>query len=306
MAADTFSTMYRELRLWVPELPIFLAKKFINQRYRRLADMRGWAGLRAEGEFLINAAYSTGTVTVTRNSTTVTGSGTAWAASDVGRQFQAGNRAPAYTITAVASGTSLTLDRVYGGDTASGSAYRILDAYVTVPADFKRFIVVTDPAQNWRLRHWVTQEEINRWDPARTYTGSPWALADRRFNSSGVPQYELWPYGTSAKNFPFYYTKQVADLAVDDDQPFYPLRGDELVKGALADLCRWPGVPSRPNPMFGKTDLYRSFEAEFQDRLNDLEREDESLYMTWLSEAAWSEWSVSPVDAKFMQNHGPF
>lgn len=302
--ADSFESMYRELRLWVPELPIYLAKKLIRDRYRRIAEKRGWSALRAEGELLINAAVVAGTVTVTRGATTVVGVGTTWGATDVGRQFLVGGRAPIYTVLSVESATGLTLDRVYGGESGAGKAYRILDAYVTPPSDFKRFIVVYDPQLNWRLRHWITQEELAQWDPARSYAGTPWALADRKYSSAGRPQYELWPYSVTAKNLPFYYIKQIPDLVLDTDEPFYPLRGHEIVAGAKADLCRWPGTAEQPNPLFAKAiELSRSFESIYNDAVDDVEREDESIFMTWLQEASWATAPAAPLDARFLQSH---
>jgi hypothetical protein len=304
--ADSFESMYRGLLMHVPDLPPFLAQQFIRNRYRLVCERRPWSGLRAESEFLTNTSKSAGTVAVTRNSSTVTGTSTAFASTDLGRQFMVGGRAPLYTIEEVDVTTqTLTLDRVFGGDTNASAQYVVLDAYVTVPSDFQYFDVVYDPAQNWRLRHWVTQQELARLDPARSTTGTPWALVDRSYSSlQGLPSYELWPYTLTARNYPFYYIKRPADLVNDDDTPIYPIRGDILVSGALADCARWPGTPERPNVMFSKAiELSREYEKIFEDKLVDMERQDESTYMTWLADADWSSWPYAPVDAAFLQRH---
>lgn len=307
--ADTFSSMYRGLRLWAPDLPIFLAQQMIRDRYRRITERRIWSDLRGEAEFILNDAKIAGTVTMTRDSATVTGSGTAFAASDVGRQFQVGNKAPTYSVSAVASSTSLTLDRVYGGDTVgAGLTYRILDAYVTCPADFQSFIAVYDPKQNWRLRHFVTQDEIGRLDPARTSAGTPWALVDRRRSTltatSGRAQYEMWPYSTSKRNYNYFYRQVSADLVNDSDTVIQAVRGDAVVIGARADLTMWPGSIERPNPMYDERGrAFQLWEAQFQDQVAELERQDENTYMTWLSNEEWSAWPYSPIDAAYMQSH---
>lgn len=303
--ADSFESMYRALLMWVPDLPPFLAQQFIRDRYRQAAERRPWSALRKEGEFLINTAKSTGTVAVTRNSTSVVGSGTAFASTDVGRQFQAGLRAPTYTITAVDVGAqTLTLDRVFGGDSNAAATYRIMDLYLTVPTDFQRFMHVLDPKMNWRIRHGMGQDELASWDPARTMAGTPWAIVDARFNSAGRPQYEVWPASLSERNYPYYYVARAGDLINDDDTPFYPLRGDILVKGALVDLCRWPGTPAKPNPMFSKAvELSRQFQQEWEDQLVEMERQDEDMYLTWLSNNPWSTWPLAPMDAAYMQSH---
>ena len=72
------------------------------------------------------AWYKTGTVSVTNNSATVTGSGTNFVSgAQVGFGFQ-GPNGLAYEITAINSSTSLTITPVYGGSTASGQAYAIV------------------------------------------------------------------------------------------------------------------------------------------------------------------------------------
>jgi len=78
------------------------------------------------------ADYTTGTV-ATAGTTTVTGSGTSWNASMIGKYLQVTPTSTAatngdgfwYKITAVASTTSLTVDRAYGGSNVTGAAYTI-------------------------------------------------------------------------------------------------------------------------------------------------------------------------------------
>ena len=78
------------------------------------------------------ADYTTGTV-ASVGTTTITGSGTSWNASMIGKYFQITPTATAatngdgwwYKITAVASTTSLTLDKAYAGSNVTGAAYTI-------------------------------------------------------------------------------------------------------------------------------------------------------------------------------------
>jgi hypothetical protein len=74
----------------------------------------------------LTPVYNAGTATFTANSTTVTGSGSSWVAGMVGLWvYPTANPAAAYRITAVASGTSLTITPAYAGATAAGQAYAI-------------------------------------------------------------------------------------------------------------------------------------------------------------------------------------
>ncbi|WP_052757370.1 tail fiber domain-containing protein [Sphingobium chungbukense] len=72
------------------------------------------------------AWYNAGTVAVTNNSATVTGTGTTWADNvDAGQSFIGPDGLP-YEIASVVSATSITLASNYRGVTASGQTYRIM------------------------------------------------------------------------------------------------------------------------------------------------------------------------------------
>lgn len=295
--------MSRSLRLYVPQLPAPLAEQFIRDRYRRVLERKNWSALRADGEFLLNAIKNTGTVAVTRSSATVTGTSNAWASTDVGRQFKLGN-SPVYTITAVdVPGQTLTIDRVFGGATATGSTYSIFDGYLTVPTDFLQFIDIIDPINGWKLRYNVTAEQVNQMDPQRNFFGTPYVLADRLFDATThMPQYEAWPYASSAKTLYYTYYKRAADLINDSDAPIWPLRSDVLVAGALADVARWPGTTEKPNPYFARPDMWKAYEAEFEDKMIELERRDEDIYTTWLRQYPYTEYNFAP-GANWLQSH---
>jgi len=305
MASMTFAEMYRTLREYVPELPVFLAQKLINDRYRRVLDSRPWAGLRAEGMLVIPASYSVGSVTVPQGSVNVTGIGTSWTSDMAGLQIKIANAGPIITIESVTDATHLVLSQVYplSNYATQPTGYTILKNYVTMPEDFKYFLVIYDPYRQWRLFFNITQQDLSAWDPGRTNVGNPYVLADLKFDAEGIAQYELWPGPTSAAGYNYYYVKQGADLILPEDRPIFPFRGSELVRGALADLASYPGTPDSPNPLFGKMDLMLSNDNAFMDQINQLEREDEAMYMNWLQQAGFNSMPFAPVDARFIQNH---
>lgn len=309
---NTFLDITRNLRLYVPQLPIPLAQQFIRDRYRRTLAQRDWSGTRREGEFLLSAMKSDGTVAVTRSSATVTGTSTTFASTDVGRQFKVGVGSPVYTITAVDAGAqTLTLDRVWGAASASSQTYYIIDAYLTPPDHFMRFTTIVDPLQGWTLRHWVTQDELNAMDPQRTFFGQPYLLADKFFNNATAgatdpkPMYEAWPYNQGTRVLYYNYIIRVPDLINDTDVPIWPINTDVLVSGALADVARWPGTPDQPNMYYSRPDYWKSYEIDFQDKLITLERQDEDVYMTMLQQWPYSQFTnrIAPVSASWIQSH---
>lgn len=69
--------------------------------------------------------YETGTVSVTNNSTAITGSGTTWTSDMEGMTFRVTEFSKEFTIESVNSTTSITLKEKYDGDTGSGKSYII-------------------------------------------------------------------------------------------------------------------------------------------------------------------------------------
>lgn len=313
MSQNTLLEMSRSLRLYVPQLPITLAEQFIRDRYRRILRRRDWSGLRREAQFILNAAKRDGTVAFTRNTTSIVGTGTTFDANDVGRQFKAGAGSPVYTITAVDVGAQiLTLNMPIGVATATAATYWVIDAYVTPPDDFMQFVVISNPQQGWRLQHNVTAGELSLMDPQRTFMGQPYCLADRMFDiatettsATRRPQYEAWPYAATNQTLYYIYLIEGGDLISADDVPIWPIRTDAIVAGALADVARWPGTTENPNPYFNRPEYWKAYETEYEDKMIEIERQDEDVYMTQLEMYPMFGFPLAPYtfSAAYLQSH---
>lgn len=169
-----------------PSLSPKLSQDFVVNAFRRLAEVRRWSWLVKFNQFIAPAVYNTGTVTVTLNSTTVTGSGTTFTAAMVGRQFRIGLTAPIYTIAQFVSATEIALDLAWGSDSASAQTYSIYQCFFTPPDDFHQFISLYDPAFNWQLQLDVQQTEINAVDAQRGNVGNSYVVSFRDYTSSQV------------------------------------------------------------------------------------------------------------------------
>lgn len=77
------------------------------------------------GEREDTAYYSVGTVAMTIEDDTATGSGTDWDDTMLGMEFRVNEFADSYYVKEVVSATEITLDRPYKGDTGSGKSYVI-------------------------------------------------------------------------------------------------------------------------------------------------------------------------------------
>lgn len=182
--ADTFQSIVGKIRLRCPDVSQFLAEDWVRQAFSEIASFKNWSWLYTYGQFLIPAVYNTGTVAVTRESTLVTGTGTTWTSSMVGRQFRVSTNNPIYTIKQFNSATSITLDQPYGGSTDTGLDYQIYLCYLTPPSDFQSFITVWDPHFNWQLVTDFTQQQLNSADAQRGNVGNAYVLAWRDYTTA--------------------------------------------------------------------------------------------------------------------------
>ena len=304
--SDTFADVYRTVMLRCPMAPAMLARDWVKEALKRAWESNNWSFGRCEAAFSVNDQKS-GLVDVTEGSDSVPSAGITFVATDLYRQFRIGS-GPVYTIKCVdVDVNQIQLDRVFYGQTQSGVSCTVLDAYITMPANFGKFIVVLDPSNALQVKHWVTEEEINSWDPQRTSTGTPWALASRRLGSIGsiadLIQYELWPYATSAHQYWYFYYKRPPDLADTEEVPgILGTRTDIVRTGALVEAARWPGTENRRNPYFN-LQLADKLERKFQADLARLEVQDDDVYPTWWETVSWVDRSHAPFDAKYMQSH---
>lgn len=312
MAADTtFERLWKGLLVHAPELPVPMAQEFVNTAYSRALAGWNWSGLKKYGEFAIPEPYNTGTVSITQGSTTVLGVGTTWTTSMAGRQLIVGGIGPFYDIASVESGTSLTLARPFSsqnGLDVTGSTYSIEGVYLVCPSDFLHFWAVRDNTNRWRLWHNFRQEVLDYWDPMRTTVGTSWLLATAGpagalpAATAGLTRYEIWPRPGGARSYPFSYEAKPPLMSAASDAPIYPIRGDIVREGALAELSLWPGTTNQPNPMFN-LDKHQIHETRFKEKLGAAEREDNEIAQTQLKYFDTDSIMWAPIDAAFIQTH---
>lgn len=291
MAGDaTFGQLHRMLKLYAPDVPPPLLRQFVNNSYSRALAAHDWSELRGAGGFYLDAPYTTGTVTVTEGSDQVVGAGTAWTVADhQNLQLVVGSIGPFYDITSVDAGTqTLTLSRPYSGATTAGAAYSIQLIYVVAPSDFMHFTFFADMGQDWwPLDRQMTQETLDVYDPRRRLSVSrPVQLVNTLpspFTSTlGRPRYELWPRPTGAVSYFFRYVRKLALLSDDADTIIYPMRGDVIREGAMADLALWPGTKDAPNPYY-QPEVAQAHDQRFQAGLALIKLEDQNIRQTTVS-----------------------
>lgn len=102
-----------------------LVNRIINRTLHRIAGSHPWPFLLDESFFATVDDYSTGTVTATNGSATITGASTVFTAAMVGRKIRVNSENAYYRISAFVSTTELTLETTYQGTTQSAATYSI-------------------------------------------------------------------------------------------------------------------------------------------------------------------------------------
>jgi len=185
--ADTYTSLWRHLRMYSGAVPITLAQRWITFRFRELYNKRLWSFRVAENQILTQLPYVAGKVAVTNKSPFVVGTGTTWTSTQIGRQFRIGTTAPIYTVVALDQANQiLTIDQQFGGATGTGLGYQLFDGYVVPPADFQNWLVVRDVAFNRQLWTNISQDWLNMVDSYRAFSGNAYAVCDYRYTTSNT------------------------------------------------------------------------------------------------------------------------
>lgn len=126
-------------------------RNLIKEAIRRglyLATSADLSYLDTEGVILTIAPYTTGTVSVTADSKTVTGSGTTFTAAMAGRKIRIAGNNEYYRIDTRDSDTQLTLEQNYQGATASGQTYSIFKDEYRLAADLATYKIMRELENN--------------------------------------------------------------------------------------------------------------------------------------------------------------
>ena len=190
MPLDTLSTLVGKVQQRVGPLPdYYLVVDAVVNAAREVYRDRDWTFRRRKGQFLFNASYSTGTVSITRGNEYADFSGAALSQSFVGRVLRAGgNERQIVTIRRV-DGNRAYFDQQWGSATVSNVRFEIYNAYCTVPQDFSSFISIVDLQRSMQLDWWtLTADDLDRIDPQRSHGGGDqaYAMVLRDYTEEGI------------------------------------------------------------------------------------------------------------------------
>lgn len=114
----------------------------INNAILSVSSSYPWRWRKYRVTIQTQAPYSTGTITLTGASRSVSGSGTSWTTGWTGMWLKVDGEAEWYPVKSISSTTALTLETPYqGANTGSGKSYTLYKRVYTLPS------VVDDPSR---------------------------------------------------------------------------------------------------------------------------------------------------------------
>lgn len=202
-------------------------KEWVNSRYRALAAKRTWNWLIKDAIIQTTTEITTGTVTATLASTTITfSSGPTPSVAQWFIQFSSSD--DWYQITShTAAATTATLANAYLLTTSSTLTYTLRKVYYPMPTDVGRILNIKQTRDDISLKY-IAPRLLDRLVADRTRSGEPefYSIAglDPSVAATATKQFrlEFYPVANVAMNLNIRYYQVLAELSADTDIPFIP------------------------------------------------------------------------------------
>jgi hypothetical protein len=195
---------------------------WLNIAGRYVWRARPWPERQVETRISTVAPYTTGTASVTKGSTSLTGSGTTWTSGMTGRKFTPSYGSPWYRFTYVGA-TSGTLEDAFAETTLSGSAYSIFqDEYDLYDLSATMETIVRVEALSSLSNGWLRRmsaAELDGLAYVHGATGRPTTYAPTLFRTSGVRRIRLYPIPDDVYRLRVLGLGAFTDMTSDSDTP---------------------------------------------------------------------------------------
>lgn len=248
------------------DIPAVAVARWIDNRYRELVSKVQFQHLRETKELVLPATITSGTVTATRGSTTVTGTDTTWATdpgvgNNVHHYFRI--REAWYKIETINSDTSITLSQAYSEENVVNSNYAIAKRTHALNSSVRWLGEFIFP----RLRYNLTRMSLAELEV--TYPGRhqdqmfPTCWAQQGVDSNGTVVIEIYPAPKEAELIKYTYwsiPNRLTFLGTIPNQidPYV------IKEGALIDLYRYLKVLNLQNGSVEVGSLYMKSEIDQQ------------------------------------------
>ena len=242
----TWGQLRLQLQASAPSVSLDLIDEYLNTRYSSILDRTAWQGLEAHSTIQTVAAYESGTstATLTVGSATVTGSGTAFSSSHVGRSFYRPGDSAIYTVAAYSSPTLITLDRGYegsgneaAGTVHAGCSFVVMLHLYTLPADCKAVVSVLHPATALPMPK-LTKQDLDAAVGSRANIGDPSAYCPYDDLVGVLQRVEFYPPPRYSRGYVLDYIQKPSPFSGSNtsDSPVSWVTDTVLLNGCRADI----------------------------------------------------------------------
>lgn len=273
---------------------LVLAHQWVNHRYQQAVGMVRFRHLRRIGTATLpKALVNQGTVTTTQGRTTVTGTGTTWDATLVGRWFKTG--VAWYQIAAVVNPTQLELSQPMAEASVTDAGSWIVERYLHLPGNV-RFAQSFVLARLWSPLAERSLIEFDDIAPGRPYTtqlgtafvANAGVVADMGYNTErDTHDYEVWPYSLSDEIIHYVYWTEPPTFEADQQMP-RTIDLFDMREGVLCDVYRWRAAQAATAGRFDVAGYFGNEAARQETRwkqvMGDMARKDrgaDDLYFMW-------------------------
>jgi len=221
-----------------------LAFQWVIKRYEQVACRTRFSHLRQLALVTVAAPITTGTVSATRDSHTLTFDADATAevtAAVIGRYIRLSvtwYEIGSYQL--VGGFATLTLVSPYTEDDVTDGSYRIIDRFVSLATDASH---ISDTFINPRRRWGLKKRDLSILDreaPSRSaVAGTAQVVAEAPFDPhTGLRRVEFYPYSDTSETYYYLYWRAIGTFQLTDYvPPVIPIH--TLIEGALVDLYRF-------------------------------------------------------------------
>lgn len=213
-----------------------LLKRWINNSQQMILRSFEWPFLKNPTPLQVQTVtdYTTGTVATVVGSTTITFS-SAPSTSKTGQYIQTSGSLDWYRITAhTAAATTATIEigAIY---TSTAATFTVRKLYYSTDSTVDRIIQITQDILPYQLIE-TTPEYFQSFNPGFLSSGTPRIYLIAGVDSSGYPQFRLWPNPDAVINLSVYYLKNAVDMSSDSDVSVIPAKWHTttLLDGAKA------------------------------------------------------------------------
>lgn len=242
---DTFSAVYNAVLDRVRSLRtdsdyVALAQSYVNARHKELLAWKPWPFLQKSGALSLTPPVVTGTVAGTQATTTITGTGTAFTSSHIGWYLKIGSAQELYRVTAVASGTSITITPSLILENFTGQSYKLFALTYSLPADFRQPEEVDNFIAFPPMRFLGHREFRRKMSSPQFGIPEYWTLFwEATQTAAATPTIAFYPFADDYRQIQYDYTILITDLSGDGDAILVPDPYREvLVEGAVERFYR--------------------------------------------------------------------